>query len=982
MRSSSLPCVHRATLSVRAVLGRVAAFTGLLLFVTIATAEAQAPDVEWRQRYWSHDVAGNWISPSISGEDWWYDHVTSRANGSGAINGFICAGFFSLPNIWTNENDYGGCIDLTAPSTSYDCSSFETPTFMRGSVMTTISLVDQNGLPQWVKKFAPGELFRVIQTSDGDYVAVGYTRATRMSANEVLSYNPGQEPGEVSDNFVGRGCSSEPVAPHVYVIKVDATGNLLWQHLYGMEPYRNASGAIDQLAAYQSRGTAFGVTETDDGYLITGSINDPHFGFGRIFMMQIADDGLWKWGSFYGPTDFSSTGQAVTTYHDGPNEKYVLSATEYYAGSNGAHQRAMAMQFDGSATSAPASSNWMQHSFDINTTANQSTFDVRIQEGSSNTILLPVIVNGNHLLWAAYNRGEAKVFRLDPATGSTISSTSFGEVTAYDLKLRVCPTPDGGFGVVSSKRVACALDPLPPCHLDRRYWQTDAYVARCNSCGEIEWEETFTDLAPYNGSYPGNEKQQECLYSISQAADGGFVVSGNSSYNFDDAYLVKLEPETQVPGGLYLKDTPGDYGYEPNPDTGPMWISSDIWVRNSQDDANYSHAGQHQNPEYRSPALGQPSWIYVRVRNRGCSALPSTGILNVYAAGAATGLSWPSAWTTNVPSGGQRTLGEITGFNMPPITVTLSGNAETIVGIPWYPPDPSSGQATGGHVCILARLTPGIATAETSDIYWNVRNNNNVIWKNLTVVDLWPGVQGPFQVKVFHDADSSKTVRLTFGAPAEELADSLLDHVRIDVDLGQTLTAAWRRNAFRGTGLEQIGETLFRITSDSAWAELMLRPKEGGSIGFSFSRTDSSAPTRSSYNFDLVHLVPAGDSAAPRIVGGERYLLNMTNRRWNGPLVHAPDRHEVSSRSAGFLSCTPNPSNREVDVAMTLPSDGEIRLQLFDHAGRAVRDLLDEWRAAGVTTVHIDLSDLPSGAYSIVLTSEATTQSVQFVLKK
>jgi hypothetical protein len=36
-------------------------------------------------------------------------------------------------------------------------------------------------------------------------------------------------------------------------------------------------------------------------------------------------------------------------------------------------------------------------------------------------------------------------------------------------------------------------------------------------------------------------KRQECMYSIIQSPDGGFVVVGNNSRNFDDCYVAKLK---------------------------------------------------------------------------------------------------------------------------------------------------------------------------------------------------------------------------------------------------------------------------------------------------------------------------------------------------------------------------------------------------------------------------------------------------------
>src|SRR6476661_9019957 len=91
---------------------------------------------------------------------------------------------------------------------------------------------------------------------------------------------------------------------------------------------------------------------------------------------------------------------------------------------------------------------------------------------------------------------------------------------------------------------------------------------------------------------------------------------------------------------LYIRDTPADTGVQPNPDTGPMWVSQDIWVRTSPDPnwrpTPFNAASPpwtpaaHQNPEYRNPRFGLPNYVYVRVRNRGSSASAGTEHLHVY----------------------------------------------------------------------------------------------------------------------------------------------------------------------------------------------------------------------------------------------------------------------------------------------------------------------------------------------------------------
>jgi hypothetical protein len=105
---------------------------------------------------------------------------------------------------------------------------------------------------------------------------------------------------------------------------------------------------------------------------------------------------------------------------------------------------------------------------------------------------------------------------------------------------------------------------------------------------------------------------------------------------------------------LYIKDTPADTGIEPNPDTGPMWVSEDIGVSTGPDlsysplpftDSNSLPPLPNDNPEYRDPLYGVPNYVYVRIHNRGNSATTGTERLRVYFAKASTGLAWPAQFT-------------------------------------------------------------------------------------------------------------------------------------------------------------------------------------------------------------------------------------------------------------------------------------------------------------------------------------------------
>jgi hypothetical protein len=130
-----------------------------------------------------------------------------------------------------------------------------------------------------------------------------------------------------------------------------------------------------------------------------------------------------------------------------------------------------------------------------------------------------------------------------------------------------------------------------------------------------------------------------------------FTIGNMQAFKVTDARLNKV---AQAAPDLYMKDTPADTGIEPNPDTGPMWVTEDIWVRNNPDPGYQPFPFPeltppwtplpHENPEYRDPKFSTPNYVYIRVRNRGTAASTGTERLRVYWAKASTGLGWPTQW--------------------------------------------------------------------------------------------------------------------------------------------------------------------------------------------------------------------------------------------------------------------------------------------------------------------------------------------------
>jgi Pregnancy-associated plasma protein-A len=210
----------------------------------------------------------------------------------------------------------------------------------------------------------------------------------------------------------------------------------------------------------------------------------------------------------------------------------------------------------------------------------------------------------------------------------------------------------------------------------------------------------------------------------------------NAALTVARASILASDGLVPVTGGppaadLWMQDNADDVGAEPDASTNPMWISDDIWVRNSADG--------FMNQDHQNPNGGQTNYVYVRVRNRACSTGASqSGTLRLYWAKASSSLSWPAPWDGSV------TTPALMGGSIGSQAVTVNGGDADIVQFTWTAPDPSDYASFGAdkaHFCLLARIETasaapfGMTFAETGNLYANVQNNNNIVWKNISIVD-------------------------------------------------------------------------------------------------------------------------------------------------------------------------------------------------------------------------------------------------------
>jgi len=955
-----------------------------------------APGIDWRRTDFAptHPVTGP-QTRAQSGEDWWYAHATSL-DLSGTVNGYICAGYSSFVNYSLSELSTGGCLDDEPGAPT--CEDFETTGNVKGATLATMSLIAPDGATRmWFNTYLEGAFNRVIQVSDGGYLAIGESAATRTASGTPLYYNPGQAGGQFTDAFgAPAACTYGQSNRHVMMVRTDANGTVLWQYLYGVMPFRNGSGTPDPMTAFAHAGQGWDVVETPTGgFRLVGNVQDPSATYlcnnssqplDRTFMIEVDQNGIWAWGGYFGPANFSSAGRAIARYGSGTSLRYVVSGTQYFTGSTfnpflgcNLFQKAYVMQFDNSV--APAAPLWTTTNFDnaspAFTSSSQNNFGIAITERNAQTeILVPVIMECTGCLYASTNVGTGKVYRLD-TSGTIIQTCTIGPVLAYDLRMGIHALSDGGFAVVSSRQVN--PPPAPYSCYPTGYWNTDALVSRWDACGNEVWEKTFdVDDAPA-APYPLNQKKQECLYTISEGADGGLVLAGNDSENFDDAYLAKLLPENPITDDLALQDRPFDTMVEPNPDPGPMWISDDIWIRNSND-------GQttHQNPEY-SPT--QPVYVYIRVRNHGCA--PAGGALHVYWAKASTGLGWPTQWVNYTVNG------VVYGDEVPgsPLTISnLPSNTSQIVSIPWLLPNPADFTSFGAdkaHFCLLGRIETsssppyGMTVPEGSGVNANVRNNNNIAWKNVEIVDNFVGKMQRGYVVLRNVGATSQAARLSFSLTGAQPSGSTqyLNYGTVHIELGSSLLQRWIGAGRVGQGISLYDSISVNIVSPTAWlGNLTLAAGEMQTIAARFDLWRSHlAGEDSLFNFDLTHDHSEGGLTVTD--GGQRFFVN-TGAAADISAVDAGNGIPVLR-----LLIIPMTGNSAHEIRYSLDRPGSTTLRVFDVTGRRIASLVSARSGPGAYRVrwpHVDDSGrrVSSGVYFVELRSGGRRQQGRLIVVK
>ncbi|MBS1630203.1 MAG: S8 family serine peptidase [Bacteroidetes bacterium] len=458
-------------------------------------------------------------------------------------------------------------------------------------------------------------------------------------------------------------------------------------------------------------------------------------------------------------------------------------------------------------------------------------------------------------------------------------------------------------------------------------------------------------------------------------------------------------------GGNYdlaMRDSYFDRLDEPNsqakldPRNFDIWTSPDLWNRR-----NDTFSDVHQNPEYFSG--GDSNWMYVRIRNVGCNVSPlNSARVKMYWTLTSPGEVWPKNWINHfVNIGGNSVLAgsEITPPGSPGyggiVIPMLQPGEDTIFRQGWKPQNPVIYGNDTVEICALARIEAGnvsplfgMAFKEDTvgTISTNVRNNNNIVTRNMILLNLGrthakivmvhPLIANAndagqyFSLKLFTDNDIHK-----------EYAGNLSEYLYAKLNLDPTLFERWQMGGSHGVfgAVDSVHHTIiYDPATPLRLDSIYLDSNEFFPLEISFALRDSVAIEFPVFtHIYLQQTTGAGDSE--QVYGQVGYELNIEADSASGGGQQRT--HPAIVSGSRFFDIYPNPVDGMLHVRYTGADDARIQISVTDISGRVLLERCDIPMQSG-TVYPLRTGKLASGVYVIRLSDDRGNAFAQKFVKE
>ena len=318
----------------------------------------------------------------------------------------------------------------------------------------------------------------------------------------------------------------------IYVLKLDANGNVIWQKAYGEKDYEYAK-SIQQTK--------------DGGYIIAGGIYSLSVGNYQVYLLKLDAGGNATWTKTYGGRSYdhaysiqqTNDGGYITTGYTGSfgaggYDVYVLKLNEggelewqkTYGGSGEDYSNFIQQTTDGGYIVAgwTYSSDTNNDAYILKLDSNgnviwQNTYG---GNGDDKAYSIQQVVDGGYIVAGTTSSSGAGgydiyVLKLDE-NGNTLWTKTFGGKND-DYAYSIQQTNDGGYIVAGYTSSFGAGD-------------KDVYVLKLDKNGDEIWTKTF------------GGKREDNANSIQQTNDGGYIVAGyTASFGAGgwDVYVIKMD---------------------------------------------------------------------------------------------------------------------------------------------------------------------------------------------------------------------------------------------------------------------------------------------------------------------------------------------------------------------------------------------------------------------------------------------------------
>ena len=365
------------------------------------------------------------------------------------------------------------------------------------------------------------------------------------------------------------------------------------------------------------------------------------------------------------------------------------------------------------------------------------------------------------------------------------------------------------------------------------------------------------------------QKVRPDLYSYnSDQSHSNGTWNNEMGYGLVDAYAaVRMAKGLVAPADLYVRDSVGDIGDEPS-NASRLWASPDIWIEDM--------AGNRVNP------YGDDDYnVCVRIHNRSDNASLGNERLLLNWAKAGIDLNWSGSWTgeeffickgKKVPKGGY--VGDINGVVIP----SIPAHSNYVIKIKWHVPKPEDySECFKGkqlwHYCLLARVYDGhpILHENESSISVRdlVRDNNNVAWRNLTILG---SKHNKSTVSVGNPFKEPRTFSLSYSLRENELGELLYNYADVYLNMSSNLFELWQKSDFAGKGFKVVDKNKILLTEPTATIErLVLQPEELYLLEAEVNFFTQEEPENNEFVFDIAEYID-NEKEGKELIGGETYI--------------------------------------------------------------------------------------------------------------